>query len=66
MSGIDEFQRQLRGEVAAGRERIETMQTQAAEQSQRQTERGGVTNFLTEESQTAFEQDPSRYVGGSQ
>jgi len=32
MSEIDEFKRQLRGEVEAGRERIETMQTQAAEQ----------------------------------
>jgi len=32
-----------------------------------QTENGGVTYyFLTEESQKAFEQDPSRYVGGSQ
>ncbi len=35
MSEIDEFKRQLRGEVEAGRERIETMQTQAAEQYQR-------------------------------
>jgi YHS domain-containing protein len=32
-----------------------------------QIEHGGVTYyFLTEESQKAFEQDPSRYVGGSQ
>jgi YHS domain-containing protein len=32
-----------------------------------QTEHGGITYyFLTEESQKAFEQDPSRYVGGSE
>jgi YHS domain-containing protein len=35
MSQIDEFKSQLRAEVAAGREQVETMQTQAAEQYQR-------------------------------
>jgi YHS domain-containing protein len=35
MSEIDEFKKQLRGEVEAGRERVETMQTQAVEQYQR-------------------------------
>jgi len=69
MSEIDEFKRQIRGEVEAARGRVQTLQAQAAEQYQLakgQTEYRGVKYyFLTEESQKAFEQDPSRYVGGS-